>query len=91
MIAVLYRKRKKQNKGGIKMLKTMSFWDLCKQYQKDRQSVIVLLQNSKRKDLIDFIDKNQLFVYGRKKDKNSLIKSVLSWLQQHYVITKRVV
>jgi len=73
------------------MLKELSFWDLCEQYQNNKQSVIILLQDSKRKDLIDFINKNQLFVYGKRRDRNSLIKSILSWLQQHYLITKKAV
>ena len=59
--------------------------------KKNKQGVVTLLQNSKRKDLIDFIDKNQLFVYGKKRDRNSLVKSILSWLQQHYVITKKAI
>ena len=73
------------------MLKTMSFWDLCEQYQKNKQGVVTLLQNSKRKELEQFIRKENLFIYGNKKNKQALINSILSWLQQHYLITKRAV
>jgi len=73
------------------MLKTMSFWDLCEKYKTNRGEVVTLLQNSKRKELEEFTKRENLFVYGKKKNKQALINSILSWLQQHYLITKRAV
>lgn len=72
------------------MIKGMSFNNLYEIYLKDRGKVKALLQDSKRKDLLDFIKTNNLFVYGKKQSKKNLMRSIFCWLHQYYLITKEI-